>query len=189
MAWNGIEWYLVEHYRYQWLSRSIIRYSICILIYIICQLEICYISGGRVTSMRARVLLVSDTNRRFSLSKWHVMAWYDIWDYISGRWLLHIWTMEVTYLGECYISGRWRLHVWTIEVTYLYLDECYINGQEGLHIWTSVTYLDNGGYMSRWLRLHIGTVTYLYITRGLDNIRYGIYCVRQVSPSFLCGKK
>ena len=43
--------------------------------------------------------------------------------YISGRWVLRIWT-SATYLdGEWYISGR-LLHSWTMEVTYL--DDCYI---------------------------------------------------------------
>ena len=99
--------------------------------------------------------------------------------YISGH-VLHIWTMEVTYLGGCYISGRWRLHIWT-GVTYLddggyisgrvlhiwtmevtYLDGCYISGRWRLHIWTSVTYLDDGGYISgRVLRIWTMEVTYL----------------------------
>ena len=39
--------------------------------------------------------------------------------YTSGRHVLHIY-MAVTYLGdECYISGRWMLYIWT--VTYLHV--------------------------------------------------------------------
>ena len=102
--------------------------------------------------------------------------------YISGWFMLHIWTMEVTYLDDCYISGRWRSHIWT-GVTYLddggyisgrllyiwtmevtYLDDCNISGRWRLHIWTTVTYLDEGGYISGRL-LHIWTVTYLHVTR------------------------
>ena len=87
--------------------------------------------------------------------------------YISGR-VLHIWTIEVTYLDECYISGRWRLHIRT-GVTYLddggyistYPDSCYISGRWRLHIWTSVTYLADGGYISGRV-LHIWTMEVTY---------------------------
>ena len=37
--------------------------------------------------------------------------------YISWR-LLHTWTMEVTWPGDCYICGRWMLHIWATD-TYL----------------------------------------------------------------------
>ena len=39
--------------------------------------------------------------------------------YISVRFMLHIWTMEVTYMYDCYTSGRKRLHIGTTTVTYL----------------------------------------------------------------------
>ena len=102
--------------------------------------------------------------------------------YVSGRFMSHIWTMEVTYLNNCCI-------IWTMEGTYL--DEWYISGRWRLHIWTTGTYLDGGGYISGrlvhiwmvevaylvdwyisgWWRLHIMTtgtyldVTYLHVTR------------------------
>ena len=79
--------------------------------------------------------------------------------YISGRWVLHIWT-TVSYLDDKgYISVRlW--HIWTIEVTYPY--DCYITGRWRLHTWMTVTYLDVGGYISRWL-LHIWTMEVTYL--------------------------
>ena len=128
--------------------------------------------------------------------------------HISGRWLLDIWTMIVTYLDECYISRPWRLHIWT-SVTYLddggYISRRVLHiwtmegtclddwgcilGRCRLHVWTCVTHLDDGGYMSERLWLHIWTVIYLHVTRGLDNIRHGINCVKQVNSCFPCGKK
>ena len=52
----------------------------------------------------------------------------------------------------CYISRRWMLLIWTsVE-------------RRVLHISTTVTYLDDGGYISGRL-LHIWMVTYLYARR------------------------
>ena len=93
---------------------------------------------------------------------WTTVTYLSDGGYISVR-LLHIWTMDVTYLDDCYISGRWRLHIWT---TVSYLDDGgYIFGRP-LHIWTmEVTYLDDCYISGRW-RLYIWTtVTYLHVTR------------------------
>ena len=50
----------------------------------------------------------------------------DEW-YISGRWVLHIWT-SVTYLDHgSYIFGR-VLHIWAMGVTHL--EDCYISGRQ-----------------------------------------------------------
>ena len=81
-----------------------------------------------------------------------------------SRWMLHIWTMEVTCLDDwCYISGRWLLHIWS-SVTYLDNGGYIWFGRWGLHFWTTeVTYLDDDCYISGRLRWHIlmMTVTYL----------------------------
>ena len=77
---------------------------------------------------------------------------------LSG-WVLQIWT-TVTYLNDRgYISGR-LLHIWTIEVTYL--DDCYISELSRLHIWTTVTYLNDRGHISGRL-LHIWTMEVTYL--------------------------
>ena len=60
-----------------------------------------------------------------------LVTYLDDCSYVFGR-------LSVTYLDDCYTSGRWRLHIWTMEVTYL--DECYISGRRMSHIWT-ITYL------------------------------------------------
>ena len=74
---------------------------------------------------------------------------YDLW-YISGRLIFHFWTMNVIYLYECSISGRWVISICT-SVTYLD-DGGYISGRV-LHIWaTEVTYLD-GCYISGRLQI------------------------------------
>ena len=113
------------------ITTGMTQYSTCTLIYIISQLEICYKSGWKITTIHAKVMLVSGINGPFDISKWDAMEWYCIkWHIVDvhganykprsrAQYRVYTYYDIIPQPEICYISKRFILHPWWLEVTYL----------------------------------------------------------------------
>ena len=112
--------------------------------------------------------------------------------YICCLDVIHFVGMYILMVCECYIygrglhiSGRWMLHIWT---TVTYLDDGGYISVRLSHIWTmEVTYLHDCNISGRW-KLHIcTTVTYLddggYISGGLQATGLDAWASRVKCPA------